>query len=132
MALHHIEIYVSDITKSASFWAWLLCEKLGYEVFQKWPQGISFRFNESYLVFVQSDPKHIGAGFNRCRIGLNHLAFHAPSKEFIHSLARELVRKNIKMLYDSPIMDSDNYALFFEDPDRIKVEVVIGISILEQ
>ena len=32
--LHHVEIYVSNLSKSVEFWGWLLPE-LGYEQYQK-------------------------------------------------------------------------------------------------
>lgn len=52
--LHHVELYVSDLEKSIEFWGWFLNE-LGYEVFQKWEAGQSWKKGETYLVFVQTE-----------------------------------------------------------------------------
>jgi catechol 2,3-dioxygenase-like lactoylglutathione lyase family enzyme len=58
---------------------------------------------------------------------LNHLAFHAKSKEQVDSITKELEEKGISILYKDrhPYAGGkDYYAVFFEDPDRIKVELV--------
>lgn len=124
MVLHHVEINVSELETSKKFWRWLLCDRLGYQVFQEWRDGISFKHDQTYLVFVQADPTHAAAGYHRRRIGLNHLAFHAQSKELVDQFAQDIDQKGIKALYGSPIHDGDNYSLFFEDSDRIKIEIV--------
>ncbi|WP_336518482.1 VOC family protein [Pollutibacter soli] len=126
-AVHHIEIYVSDLKKSARFWSWLLTEKFSYKIFQQWDKGISFKLNESYIVFVQTEPLYISSGYNRKNTGLNHLAFHCDSEIFIDDLTEELKEKVIPVLYPEKhpyAGGKDTYAVYFEDPDRIKVEVV--------
>ncbi|MCA0970707.1 VOC family protein [Halobacillus litoralis] len=124
--LHHVEIYVSDLEKSCSFWEWFLKE-LGYESFQKWDQGQSFKLGETYLVFVQAEEKYLDVPYHRCRPGLNHLAFHASSRERVDELTEMLREKGINILYEDqhPFASGpDYYAVYFEDPDRMKVEVV--------
>ena len=122
-ALHHVEIYVSDLARSVEFWGWLL-ERFGYESYQTWNEGRSWRLGDTYLVFVQST--ELGAGFNRRRVGLNHLAFHASDRAEVDVLKKELLGRGERVLYDDkhPDAQSDYYALYFEDPDGIKVEVV--------
>jgi len=123
--LHHIEIYVSDLHRSAEFWKWFL-ESFGYIEFQKWDSGISFKLDDTYLVFVQTEKKYLDQPFHRCRVGLNHLAFHADTREQVDKLSLELKSRGISLLYSDkhPGGESKSYAVFFEDPDRIKVEVV--------
>lgn len=132
--LHHVEIYVSNLERSRAFWEWLLCEELGYEIYQEWPQGVSFRPNSKpgqhttapYLVFVQTKEKHLDAGYNRGQIGLNHLAFRAPSPAMVDTLTVKLHERGIIILYTDRHPHAggpDSYAVFFEDPDRIKVEL---------
>ncbi|CAN5560927.1 VOC family protein [soil metagenome] len=125
--LHHLELYVSDLKRSTVFWKWLLTEKFSYSVFQKWDKGISFKLEETYIVFVQTEEKYLSNNYNRKNTGLNHLAFHCDSKIFIDKLTDELNEKNITILYKDKhpyAGGKDYYAVFFEDPDRIKVEVV--------
>ncbi len=126
--LHHIEIFVSDLQRSTEFWKWFL-ESMGYVEFQNWDSGISFRLDETYLVFVQAQEKFLSPTFHRSRVGLNHLAFHAQSKEHVDQLTVELKTRKVEVLYNDKhphAGGSDSYAVYFEDPDRIKVEVVVS------
>ncbi|MEH7493816.1 VOC family protein [Neobacillus niacini] len=124
--LHHVEIYISNLEKSVEFWSWLLTE-LGYEQYQKWELGISWKYQETYLVFVQAEERFLDVPYHRCRVGLNHLAFHARSREQVDEITETLIKKEIPILYREKhpyAGGSEYYAVFFEDPDRIKVELV--------
>ncbi len=124
--IHHIEINVSDLNKSIDFWGWLLAE-LGYELYQEWDSGQSFRIGDTYIVFVQTEDKYMDIPYHRCGTGLNHLAFHAESRQQVDDLTKKLKEKDILILYQDqhPFAGGKNhYAVFFEDPDRIKVELV--------
>lgn len=124
--LHHVEIYVSDLKRSVAFWSWLLCDQLGYREYQRWESGVSYRNGDTYLVFVQAEDRFLEPTYHRCRVGLNHLAFHGRSKAHVDELTNELKKRDCKILYSDkhPQAGSSSYAVFFEDPDRIKVEVV--------
>lgn len=122
--LHHVEIYVSDLEASRRFWGWWLGE-LGWTIFQEWPEGFSYRLAETYLVFVQATLQDVT--YHRKRVGLNHLAFHAADSAHVDRMSREIVARGCTLLYADrhPFAGGGGYhALFFEDPDRIKVELV--------
>jgi catechol 2,3-dioxygenase-like lactoylglutathione lyase family enzyme len=124
--LHHIEIYVSNLSKTNDFWEWFLSD-LGYVQYQKWDHGISWKHGETYLVFVQAEERYLDVPYHRCRVGLNHLAFHGRSKEHVDEMTEVLIEKGIPILYQNKhpyAGGKDYYAVFFEDPDRIKVELV--------
>lgn len=124
-SLHHVEMYVSNLEETKFFWGWLL-ERLGYSVFQSWEGGISYLHGETYLVFVQVEERFQTPTYHRCRVGLNHLAFHAPSETVIDDITQELKVRGVKILYPDrhPYAGgADYYAVFFEDPDRMKVEI---------
>jgi catechol 2,3-dioxygenase-like lactoylglutathione lyase family enzyme len=124
-SLHHVEIYVKDLSKSVEFWGWLLGE-LGYQEYQKWEQGISYILNGTYIVLVQTEERFLDIPYHRCRPGLNHLAFHGENREFVDYITAELRSKGIKILYEDrhPFAGGpDYYAVYFEDPDRMKVEI---------
>lgn len=123
--LHHIEIYVKDLNVSMEFWGWLLNE-LGYKEFQKWEQGVSYIFEQIYIVFVQVEEKHMEIPYHRCRAGLNHLAFHGGTRAFVDDITIKLRDRGVNILYDDqhPFAGGpDYYAVFFEDPERMKVEI---------
>lgn len=124
--IHHIELYVSDLKISVKFWGWFL-EELGYKVYQEWEKGQSWKIEDTYIVFVQTEDRFLDVSYHRCRIGLNHLAFHASSKQQVDDITKNLKEKGINVLYEDkhPFAGGkDHYAVYFEDPDRIKVELV--------
>lgn len=124
--LHHVELNVSDLKESKSFYGWLL-PQFGYEKFQEWPEGISWKLGKTYLVFVQTEAAFLEQRFHRKCTGLNHLAFHAESREQVDRLTMKLKEKGIPILYADRHPHAggpDHYAVFFEDPDRLKLEFV--------
>lgn len=124
--LHHLELYVSDLKNSTEFWGWLL-EELGYKNYQKWDSGQSWKRGETYIVFVQTQKRFLDIPYHRSRVGLNHLAFQAESYEQVNDITEKLKNKGYTILYPNqhPYAGGNNhYAVYFEDPDRIKVEIV--------
>ena len=124
--LHHIEINVSNLKKSAEFWGWFL-QELGYTPFQTWDKGFSYKDGHTYIVFVQTEERFMDIPYHRGGTGLNHLAFHAESKDQVDEMTRKLKARSIPVLYENrhPYAGGpEHYAVFFEDPDRVKVELV--------
>lgn len=124
--LHHIEIYVSNLEQTRQFYEWFL-RLLGFQEFQSWDDGFSFIHGSTYLVFVQTAEKYLEQNYHRCGTGLNHLAFWASSTEQVDQVAKLLQVKGINLLYQDRFPyagGADCYALYFEDPDRIKIELV--------
>lgn len=122
--LHHVEIYVDDLVACKNFWGWFL-PRLGYQEHQNWDCGVSYKFNDTYIVFVQTEERYRKQEYHRCHSGLNHLAFHAEPA-LIDEITRELRDKGINILYQDRhpyAAGEDAYAVFFEDPMRMKVEL---------
>ena len=127
--IHHVEINVSNLEDSIAFWGWLL-EELGYELYQSWNEGRSWKLEDSYLVFVQTEEIYLDASYHRKRVGLNHLAFYAKSRDHVDVITKRLEQKGISILYREhhPFAGGKkHYAVFFENPDRIKVELVAPV-----
>ena len=125
-ALHHVEIYVAVLEESLLFWRPFL-SKLGYNEFQKWEHGVSYILADTYIVFVQAEKDHIEPGYHRKHVGLNHVAFHAASKEQVDDMTAWVRALGFRVLYEDrhPYAGGPGcYALFCEDPNRIKVELV--------
>jgi catechol 2,3-dioxygenase-like lactoylglutathione lyase family enzyme len=123
--IHHLEIYVSDIEKTRKFWS-LLLEELGYKIYQEFNNGFSYKLDDTYLVFVKTEDEYLKNGYHRKNIGLNHIAFHGESVENIERIKSILLENNTVFLYEDryPYAGGNGYyALFFEDPNRIKVEI---------
>lgn len=122
--LHHLEVYVRDLHRSVSFWGWLLTE-LGYQLTQEWDEGCSYRLGDTSLVFVQAPA---GASeLDRRAAGLNHLAFRVVDTGEVDALTSALRARGVRILYEDrhPRAGGPNhYAVFCEDPDGLKVELV--------
>lgn len=123
--LSHIELYVLDYAKSIRFydrvliplgWRRLVCQK-SHAVFSD---------GHMKIVLGPVEEKYRTPEFHRKRVGLNHLAFYAGSQSFVDKFVEEVLKpQNIKCLYEGESRgDETYYSIFFEDPDRIKLEVV--------
>ncbi|HSP23507.1 MAG TPA: VOC family protein [Planococcus sp. (in: firmicutes)] len=129
--IHHIELNVSNLNKSREFYAALLPE-LGYSIYQDWPEGFSFKSGPSYVVFVQTAAGFLSRPYHRKAPGLNHLAFHAATPHLVDSLANKMRGLGVRMLYEDryPYAGGPgHYAVFMEDPDRMKIEIAVDGSV---
>src|SRR5262245_1369887 len=95
--LHHIELWVPELTRAEASWGWLL-GKLGYHIYQEWPEGKSWRAGVTYIVIEQS-PDRVAGRHDRCRPGLNHLAFHVASREELDELVLHAPDHGWRLLY---------------------------------
>lgn len=124
--LHHVEIYVSDIERSVCFWTPFM-QQLGYEA-DRWSGGMNYvKPDHAYFCFLQAPSEHLGAGYHRKRVGLNHLAFKATSRAQVDQVAAWVKAAGYTVLYEAEYPYASGpgyYAMYCEDPDRIKVEVV--------
>ena len=101
--------------------------ELGYEQYQSWDKGVSYKLAETYIVFVQTEKAFLDVPYHRKRTGLSHLAFHVDSRSEVDAFTKKLKDRNVHILYGDQhpyAGGKDYYAVFFEDPDRIKVELV--------
>lgn len=122
--LHHLEFYVADLERSAAFWGDLLA-RFGYRPFQEWDEGISFR-SAGLAIALVAVPSG-GEELDRRSAGLNHIAFGLGTTADVDALRRDLADAGVRLLYDDRYPHAggeDHYAVFFEDPDGLKVEVV--------
>jgi catechol 2,3-dioxygenase-like lactoylglutathione lyase family enzyme len=123
--LSHVEIYVSNYIKSIQFYDLILIS-LGWEKLVSRTDHTTYTDGTLKLVFCPVEEEFKEFGYHRKRIGLNHLAFYVEKREMVDEFYREiLTKKGIKTLYQEGASgDSNYYSLFFEDPDRLKLEVV--------
>lgn len=124
--LDHIEIYVRDLEKTRQYYD-LLFSLLGWELYQEWQYGFSYKIDAYYIVFVQAEDNHLSNLYHRKNIGLNHLAFQVGSDDKVDTIREQLLRNKAIELYADAYPYASGagyYAVFVEDPDRIKIEIV--------
>ncbi|MBM7691413.1 hypothetical protein JOC77_000818 [Peribacillus deserti] len=63
--LHHVENNVSDLPSAADFWGWILPQLLCN--LSKMGLGIIWKHKDTYLVFVQSEERHLDPPFHRAK-----------------------------------------------------------------
>jgi catechol 2,3-dioxygenase-like lactoylglutathione lyase family enzyme len=124
--IHHIELYVSDLERSMRFWTPFMA-LLGYTP-DRWSGGVNYLRgdDDAYLCLLPAPSEHLAAGYHRKRVGLNHLAFRAESRAQVDRVADWVRASGHVLLYADrhPYAGGpDYYAVFCEDPDRIKLEV---------
>jgi catechol 2,3-dioxygenase-like lactoylglutathione lyase family enzyme len=123
--LHHVELWVPDLARARAEWGWLL-GRLGYEPFQDWDDGCSWRLSETYLVVEQS-PALTATHHDRLRPGLNHLAFHVGPRATVDAFAAEGPAHAWTLLFPDrhPYAGGpDHYAAYLANTDAFEVELV--------
>ena len=121
---HHMDIYVTDLSETAAFWGPLL-EFLGWRVKTERPTVKSWTDGATELFFVQTEPEFVTHGYHRKRVGLNHLALSESGRAELADVRGIVADRGARMLYGGEIEETaTQHRLFFEDPDRIKVEVL--------
>lgn len=124
-ALHHVELWVPDLTRAARSWGWLLGE-LGYTPYQQWPAGRSWRLGATYLVLEQS-PALTGDRHERTAPGLNHLALHAGTPAQVDALMAAAPAHGWSPLFAERYPHAggpDCHAGYLADQDGYEVELV--------
>lgn len=81
----------------------------------------------TFLCFSTTKPGYGEPKFHRKRTGLNHIAFNVGTREAVDKFVADyLGPRSIPTLYGGA-KEYDYvpgyYAVYFEDPDRIKVEI---------
>ncbi|MGW4378416.1 VOC family protein [Kitasatospora sp. NPDC004531] len=123
--LHHVEIWVPDLGRAEESFGWLL-GALGYAGFQEWDGGRSWRLGPTYLVVEQS-PALTDAEHDRCRPGLNHLAFHVADAERVDALVAEAPRHGWSLMFPDRHPHAggpQTYAAYLENTDGFELELV--------
>ncbi len=127
-SLYHIHLNVSDAKVSLPFYKDLFTY-LEYKIIDESPEHIGVSNGGTDFWIIETEPSHKINKFNRKNTGINHLALRLDSKELVDKFVSEFLNtKNIPTLYQTPRVfpeyGGEYYAVFFEDPDRIKLEVM--------
>ena len=125
--VHHIDLTVSDLRRSEPFYDAVL-GFFGYRRGRHGDTWIDWDLRQSHgcpsvaIVQAKSDQKH-----DRYACGLHHLAWVATSRDDVDRLYGRLVEIGATILdppADYPQYSDGYYAVFFADPDGLKLEFV--------
>jgi catechol 2,3-dioxygenase-like lactoylglutathione lyase family enzyme len=127
---HHIDLNVSDLGAAKPVYG-LVLEYLGYKMVKDDERGCEWdlecdhgRVSLGLRPARSKDRSHVHL---RYAPGLHHMAWHAASREQVDALHRQLIAAGVPIL-DAPAhypeYSPTYYAVFFEDPDGMKLEVL--------
>ncbi len=121
-AVHHVDLTVRDLAASTAFYDRLL-PLLGFGRVNSSPDGTPSWGGASVEFGLQGAQS--AGGHDRYAPGLHHLAFTAPSARAVDELHRRLVELGVTIMdppAEYPEYGPGYYAVFFSDPDGIKLE----------
>lgn len=126
--LHHIQINVSDSKKSFPFYKDLL-GYFEYEIIMENKTTLGMESGATSIWLSQTEEKFKEDSYHRKNTGLNHIALSVAEKQDVDEFNKKFLKpKGIKPLYNSPKefpeYTEGYYAVYFEDPDRVKIEVM--------
>jgi glyoxylase I family protein len=126
---HHVDLVVRSILRSLPFYRELL-EPLGWhrvgEVEGERGETIWYISGPGSSLGLRQAQSESGDPFDRYRVGLHHVAFEAPSRFEVDDRAEWLRERGAKIESgpEEYAYHPGYYAVFFYDPDGIKLEIV--------
>ena len=126
--LYHVQINVSDAGRSMPFYAALFAY-FDYRTIMETRDLLGVSNGTTDFWMIETPREHRGERFHRKNTGLNHVAFGVAARDDVDRFVAEFMKpRGIAPLYDSPREYPEYrpgyYGVFFEDPDRLKLEVV--------
>ena len=124
---YHLMLYVSNYRRSFAFYH-AFFKFVGWRLTAKWPDGAGWTDGRTQLWIWKAAASHRRRAHHRKGVGMNHFTLSVSSQRDVDRFADAfLAPRKIRPLYGSPKRwpyGKTYYALFFEDPDRMKIEVV--------
>ncbi|MDB4967965.1 MAG: glyoxalase/bleomycin resistance protein/dioxygenase [Myxococcales bacterium] len=122
--IHHIILCVKDLERSRAAYGRLMPE-LGFGKRDDYGGTTGWTAERSRLWIRAEDPKFAAELFSKDRVGLCEVAFEAESRAAVDRVAREVEGWGFRLLHAAAeySYSPGYYAVFFSDPDGIKLEV---------
>ena len=127
--IHHVDLVVSSIERSLPFYTELL-GPLGFhrvsEVEGERGETIWYVGGPGTTVGLREAQTPAAAEYDRYSVGLHHLAFEAPSRVHVDERAQWLRARGAQLESEPQeyTYTTGYYAVFFFDPDGLKLEIV--------
>ncbi|MCW5733235.1 MAG: VOC family protein [Enhydrobacter sp.] len=118
VGIDHISIRVRDYEKSKAFYSKLF-EFLGFDISDEYPDTIGWTNGRTrYWIAPAEGRKTYKIG----DVGLHHYAFQLRSRRDVDALQTFLEKEKVRIVDPADEYYDDYYAVFFLDPDGIKLE----------
>ena len=118
VGIDHISIRVSDYEKSRAFYSKLF-DFLGFEVSEDYGTTIGWTNGQTrYWIAPAEGRKSYRLG----DVGFHHYAFQLRSRKDVDALQTFLEKERVRIVDPADEYYDDYYAVFFLDPDGLKLE----------
>jgi catechol 2,3-dioxygenase-like lactoylglutathione lyase family enzyme len=118
VGIDHISIRVSDYEKSKAFYGRLF-EFLGFEISDEYPNTIGWTNGHTRYWIAPAEGRQ---KYRIGDVGLHHYAFELRNRADVDALQGFLEAQGVRIVDPADEYYEDYYAVFFLDPDGIKLE----------
>lgn len=125
-AVHHVEIWVPDLSRAQESWGWVL-NRLGWKDGDGWPGGMTWAAADGSYVVVEQSPAMSAGEHDRLRPGMNHLALNAAGRPEVDAIVAEAGRHGWTLMFADrhPYAGGPkHYAAFLHNTDGYELEIV--------
>lgn len=126
LGFDHLDLTVNDLGRSQPFYEKVLAE-LGFRRAPDSGPSVIFHNGITSLALRAAKERSRGQAFDRYRVGLHHWALRAKRRRDVDDFHAFLVNEGLPVLdapAEYPEYGTDYYAVFFSDPDGMKLELV--------
>lgn len=121
VGIDHISIRVSDYEKSKAFYSKLFAF-LGFEVSDEYPDTIGWTNGKTRYWIAAADTPGKKHKYRIGDIGFHHYAFQLRNRKDVDALQAFLEKEKVRIVDPAGEYYEDYYAVFFLDPDGLKLE----------
>jgi catechol 2,3-dioxygenase-like lactoylglutathione lyase family enzyme len=128
-SLNHLRLTVNDVDRSAPFYL-LVMAFLGYRLEERKPGRIAWEappgMSPQWFILTEATDDRAYLGHDRYSPGLHHIAWNADGRDEVDQMY-QLLQTHRMTVPDPPAEyphEAGYYAVFFADPDGIKLELV--------
>ncbi len=118
VGIDHISIRVKDYERSKAFYGRLF-EFLGFEISDEYPSTIGWTNGKTRYWIAPAEGRQ---KYSIGDVGLHHYAFELRNRKDVDALQAFLEEEGVKIVDPADEYYEDYYAVFFLDPDGIKLE----------
>lgn len=119
VGIDHLVIRVSDYERSKAFYA-ALFEFMGFELSEDYGSMIGWSNGRTRFWITPAAPG--GRKYRAGDVGFHHYAFQLHSRKDVDALGAFLQRQGVRIVDPPGEYYEDYYAVFFLDPDGLKLE----------
>ena len=118
VGIDHISIRVRDYEKSKAFYAKLF-GFLGFEISDEYPNTIGWTNGKTRYWIAEAEGRK---SYKIGDVGFHHYAFELRNRKDVDALQAFLEKEKAKIVDPADEYYEDYYAVFFLDPDGLKLE----------